>query len=140
MSARDVLRANDERFCALAAGLRADEWAGPSLCDGWSNHDVLAHLVIGRSATLGTVVAEILRHRGSFDFANATLARQLAASRSPVELLDAFERLIRRPRGLGRYFPPRLLLGDHVTHELDIVYALGREPAIPAAALVAVLN
>jgi hypothetical protein len=45
-----------------------------------------------------------------------------------------------RPRGLGRYFPPRLLLGDHVTHELDMLYALGREPAIPADALVAVLN
>ena len=33
-----------------------------------------------------------------------------------------------------------LLLGDHVTHELDIVFALGREPAIGADALVAVLN
>jgi hypothetical protein len=33
-----------------------------------------------------------------------------------------------------------LLLGDHITHELDILFALGREPAIPADVLVAVLN
>ena len=47
MSTRDVLRANDARFYALAAGFSADEWSQPSLCDGWSNHDVLAHLVVG---------------------------------------------------------------------------------------------
>ena len=60
--------------------------------------------------------------------------------RTPADLLDDFKRLTRRPRGLGRYFPPRLLLGDHITHELDMLFALGREPEIPAEALVAVLN
>ena len=47
MSVREMLRGNDERFRALAAGLGPDEWAHPSLCDEWSNHEVLAHLVIG---------------------------------------------------------------------------------------------
>ena len=42
---------------------------------------------------------------------------------SPAELLDEFEQLVYRPRGLGRVFPPRLLLGDHITHELDILFA-----------------
>jgi uncharacterized protein (TIGR03083 family) len=140
VSARDRLRSNDERFRALADGLTADEWSQPSLCDGWSNHDVLAHLVIGYSVGAGVVAAEMLRHGGSFDDANAALARALAASCSPTELLDEFERLTDRPRGLGRYFPPRLLLGDHITHELDILFALGREPAIPTNALIAVLN
>ena len=140
MSTRDLLRANDARFYALAAGFSAEEWSQPSLCDGWSNHDVLAHLVVGCSAGAAAVTAEMLRHSGSFDRANAALARALAATRNPAELLDDFERLTRRPRGLGRYFPPRLLLGDHITHELDMLFALGREPAIPADALVAVLN
>jgi uncharacterized protein (TIGR03083 family) len=140
VSARDRLRANDARFHALATGFSAQEWSRPSLCDDWSNHDVLAHLVVGLSAGPVAVTAEMLRHSGSFDRANAAMARKLAASRGPAELLDDFERLAGRPRGLGRYFPPRLLLGDHVTHELDMLYALGREPAIPADALVAVLN
>jgi uncharacterized protein (TIGR03083 family) len=140
VSTRDLLRANDARFQVLAGEFSADEWSQPSLCDGWSNHDVLAHLVVGCSARAAAVTAEMLCHGGSFDRANAALARSLAATRSPVELLDDFARLTERPRGLGRYFPRRLLLGDHITHELDMVFALGREPAIPVDALVAVLN
>jgi hypothetical protein len=64
----------------------------------------------------------------------------LAATRSPAALLEDFARLADHRRGMGRYFPRTLFLGDHVTHELDILHALGREPAIPEAALVAVLN
>jgi uncharacterized protein (TIGR03083 family) len=140
MSVRDLLRSNDERFRATAAGLDADDWSRPSLCDEWSNHDVLAHLVIGYRAGPGVMVAEMLRHAGSFDRANAAIAHSLAASRRPAELLDEFELLTERPRGLGRYFPRRLLLGDHVTHELDILFALDREPSVPAEAAIAVLN
>ena len=128
MSVRDLLRSNDERFRALAAGLRDDEWTRPSLCDAWSNHDVLAHLVIGYRSGPGVTAGEILRHGGSFDRANTAMACSLAADRSPAELLDEFARLVYRPRGLGRVFPPRLLLGDHVTHELDILFAIDREP------------
>jgi hypothetical protein len=50
LSTRDLLRANDARFRALAGGFNADEWSQPSLCDGWSNHDVVAHLVVGYGA------------------------------------------------------------------------------------------
>ncbi|HYP95264.1 MAG TPA: maleylpyruvate isomerase N-terminal domain-containing protein, partial [Mycobacterium sp.] len=112
MSTRDVLRANDARFYALAVGFSAVEWSQPSLCDGWSNHDVLAHLVVGYGAGAGVVAAEMLRHGGSFDRANAAQARSLATLRTPADLLDDFKRLTRWPRGLGRYLPPRLLLGD----------------------------
>ena len=82
----------------------------------------------------------MLRHRGSFDGANAAMARTLAAVRAPAELLDDYQRLSRQPRGMGRYFPSRLFLGDHVTHELDMVFALEREPEIEPDVLVAVLN
>jgi uncharacterized protein (TIGR03083 family) len=140
VSIRELLRANDARLYALAAGFTAEEWSQPSLCDDWSNHDVLAHLVVGYSAGAAAVTAEVLRHRGSFDRANAALAQSLAATTGPTQLLDDFKQLTAEPRGLGRYFPPRLLLGDHITHELDMLFALGRESAIPAEALVAVLN
>ena len=140
MSVRDLLRSNDERFRALAAGLRPDEWTRPSLCDAWSNHDVLAHLVIGYRSGPGFTAGEILRHGGSFDRANTAMACSLAADRSPADLLDEFARLVYRPHGLGRVFPPRLLLGDHITHELDILFAIDREPDIPGEAVVAVLN
>ena len=140
MSVRDLLRENDVRFRALADGFSADDWSRPSLCERWTNHEVLAHLVAGLSASLRSVIGEMLRHRGSFDSANAAMARTMAAVRSPAELLDDYERLSHQPRGMGRYFPSRLFLGDHVTHELDMVFALEREPEIEPDVLVAVLN
>jgi uncharacterized protein (TIGR03083 family) len=140
MSVRELLRRNDERFRALAESFSADEWAHRSLCEAWSNHEVLAHLVIGYRTGPGATAAEMLRRGGSFDRANAAMARSLADNRSPKELLDEFAQLVYRPRGLGRIFPPRLLLGDHITHELDILFAIDREPAIPSGAVVAVLN
>ena len=140
MSVRDLLRANDERFRAVADGFDADDWRRPSLCEDWSNHEVLAHLVVGVSAGAGLVVAEMIRHAGSFDRANTAMARALAVQLGPAELLDEFDHLSRGPRGLGRYFPARLLLGDHVTHELDILFALERELSISQEAAIAVLN
>jgi uncharacterized protein (TIGR03083 family) len=140
VSGRDRLRVNDARLLALAAGFTAREWSQPSLCEEWSNHEVLAHLVVGYSTGAAAVTAEMVRHGGSFDRANGAMARMQAVSRAPGDLLDDFDMLTRRPRGLGRHFPPRLLIGDHITHELDMLFALGREPAIPTEALVAVLN
>jgi len=55
VSARNRLRANDARFHSLAVGFTAEEWSQPSLCDDWSNHDVLAHLVVGYSAGAAAV-------------------------------------------------------------------------------------
>jgi uncharacterized protein (TIGR03083 family) len=140
MSVRELLRASDRRFLALADEFSATEWARPSLCDEWTNHEVLAHLVAGYGSRLGQIVAEMHCHRWSFDAANIDMARKLAAVRSPAELIDEFARLADHPAGMGRYFPRTMFLGDHITHELDICFALDREPTIPTDALIAVLN
>ena len=140
MSAAELLRDNDTRFLGVMAEFSAAEWAAPSLCDEWTDHQVLAHLVIGYSAGPASFGTAILRARGGFDRANTALAGELAALRGPAELLDEMHRLRTEPRGLGSIFPKRLLLGDHVTHELDMLYALGKEPDIERSALIAVLN
>jgi len=136
----DALQANDIRFAEFARSVTAAQWAQPSLCTEWTNHDVLAHLVIGYRAAVTSIAASMLRHRGSFDAANTELARGLAGQRDPVELIDEFAALVHSPRGVGRVFPRRLLLGDHVIHELDITYALGKESAIPPSTVAAVLD
>ncbi len=136
----DTLRDNDLRFAEFARGITATQWAAPSLCAEWTNHGVLAHLVIGYSVAMTAIAASMVRHRGSFNAANTELAHRLAAERDPGELIDEFTALARKPRGIGRVFPRRLLLGDHVIHELDITYALGNESAIPTAAIAAVLD
>jgi uncharacterized protein (TIGR03083 family) len=140
MSVRELLRDNDGRFRAPARRFSGDDWSHTSLCERWTNHEVLAHVVVGLSASLRSVAGAMLHHRGRFDGANAEMARALAAARSPAELLDDYQRLSSEPQGLGRYFPSRLFLGDHVTHELDMVLALGREPEIRSDVLIAVLN
>lgn len=140
MSVPDMLQHNDARFLAVMADFTAQEWSAPSLCEDWTNHQLLAHLVIGYSAGPGAFTAEIFRRRGSFDRANTALACRLAAVREPAELLDDMDRLRIHPRGLGKVFPKRLLIGDHITHELDMLYALGRTPDIAPDALIAVLK
>lgn len=134
------LYSNDIRFTEFARRLTDQDWSAPSLCTEWSNHEVLAHLVLGYRASLTTLVSGMARHRGSFDRANSALAVDVANRQGPAELIDEFAALTDRPRGVGRVFPRRLLLGDHVIHELDIAFALGREPEIATEALIAVLN
>ena len=134
------LRANDLRFLAVARGLSDPDWSRPSLCSEWSNHEVLAHLVVGYRASPTTIALDMVRHRGSFNRSNTGLARTLAMQRTPKELVDEFAALITRPRGLGRVFPRRLLLGDHVIHELDIVLPLGIQPTVGPAVIANVLD
>ena len=137
---RNLLHDNDIRFVEFAGGLTDRDWSRPSLCTEWTNHEVLAHLVLGYRASPAALAIGLARHRGSFDRANRALAADLAERSSPAELIAEFAALTVRPRGIGRVFPRRLLLGDHVIHELDIALPLGRWPAAEVAALVAVLN
>ncbi|CAN5830772.1 maleylpyruvate isomerase family mycothiol-dependent enzyme [soil metagenome] len=137
---RELLYRNDIRFTGWARSLSDQDWARPSLCTGWTNHDVLAHLVIGYRTPTRTVAGAVIAHRGSFDSANADLARHLALRRSAADLIDEFSALVRAPRGIGRVFPTRLLLGDHVIHELDICFALDRQPETGTPQLVSVLS
>lgn len=137
---RNLLHNNGIRFAAFAAGLSDADWSRQSLCTRWNNHEVLAHLVLGYRASPATLALGIARHRGSFDRANAALATEFAQRQRPAELIAEFAALIDRPRGIGRVFPQRLLLGDHVIHELDIAFALGRQSGVESTALIAVLN
>jgi uncharacterized protein (TIGR03083 family) len=137
---RNLLYDNDIRFVDFARELSDDDWSRQSLCTEWSNHEVLAHLVLGYRASPAALAVGMVRHRGSFDRTNTALAADLARRHGPSELLDEFAALIGRPRGVGRVFPRRLLLGDHVIHELDIAFALGKRPTVDADVLAAVLN
>ncbi len=139
-STRELLYDNDMRFLAAAREWPDTAWAQPSLCARWTNHDVLAHLALGYRASTVRMAVEIARHGGSFDRANAVLARRLARHRSPVELTGDFAAGMSAPRGLGRVFPRRLLLGDHVIHELDIRFGIGLESTVGLPQLAAVLD
>jgi uncharacterized protein (TIGR03083 family) len=135
-----LLSGNDQRFLCVVSELRVSDWARPSLCSDWTNHEVLAHLVHGCSASPAQFAARMGATRGNFDAANTELARELAERRSPTELIEDLRALRDGPRGLGRLLPKRLLLGDHVLHELDIVFALDRPSTVPGDVLAEVLD
>ncbi|MGW5236271.1 maleylpyruvate isomerase family mycothiol-dependent enzyme [Streptomyces nodosus] len=137
---RDLLRRQDDAFVAFARELTEDEWRAPSLCAGWTNQDVLAHLVLGLRLPASALLAATVLRRSSFDTANDRLSREHAVGRGASDLLDEFDRRRKRPRGIGRLLPLPLLLGDHTVHHLDIALALGRTEVLDAEVADAVLD
>lgn len=130
-----------ERHALIAdlAGLNDAQWAQPSLCHGWTVHDVVAHLVDVAEATRLGFAIDMARARFDFDRQNENgIARVKAA---PAQTLDRLRRAadrtttplapldtriveevvhgedIRRPLGLTRDYPPRAVeraLGQQV--------------------------
>jgi uncharacterized protein (TIGR03083 family) len=83
------------RLVATLAELDEAQWAAPSRCDGWSVHDVIAHLVGVDSFWQGSVTAglagEPTRYLAGFD-PQATPPMMVDGMRSlsPSEVLDQF--------------------------------------------------
>ncbi|MEV0676047.1 maleylpyruvate isomerase family mycothiol-dependent enzyme [Actinosynnema sp. NPDC050436] len=125
---------------ALVEDLTAVEgarWETPSLCDGWTVHDVVAHLVdTARTTRLG-FVAGLVRARFDFDRLNARgVARERGAT--PQEALERLRRVVTRTST-----PPAPLnsrLAEEVVHGEDIRRPLGLTRAYPREALVRALE
>ncbi|MES9536285.1 maleylpyruvate isomerase family mycothiol-dependent enzyme [Actinomadura sp. NPDC000600] len=114
-----------EERAALAADL-ADlpeaRWATPSLCDGLSVREVLAHLTAG--ASLGPVrwMAGVIRCRFDFDKQVAMrLNEQLGAS--AAETLERFGRAVTSTTKPP--LPVMAMLGETIVHGEDIRRPLG---------------
>ncbi|MGW6787880.1 maleylpyruvate isomerase family mycothiol-dependent enzyme [Streptomyces chartreusis] len=130
----------DERLnlAGFLDGLDAD-WSVPSLCSGWTVHDVVAHLSLStRSTLLGTLKAAI-RARGDWNRMEFDVARERAARFGPHELIAQ----IRETAGSARRAPlssPLDPLTDFLVHGQDIARPLGRAHAMPTEQTVAALE
>src|SRR5688572_6436657 len=137
MDTDDVWRAIDAERTGLADlldELTADEWAAPSLCEGWRVRDVAAHLTLAQMGPLPAVVAAI-RAGGSFDRMIRDTALRQAALPS-----DEFPRRIRAMVGSRRRAPfltPLEPLIDVLVHGQDIARPLGRNRPMPSGAAAA---
>jgi uncharacterized protein (TIGR03083 family) len=114
-------------------GLDDQRWEEPSLCGGWTVHDVVAHLVdTARTTRLGFVVG-LARARFDFDRQNARgVARERGAS--PQETLERLGQVASR-----RSTPPAPLdsrLVEEVVHGEDIRRPLGLTRSYPQEAVV----
>lgn len=78
-----------QRLVRDLEALARDQWETPSLCPGWSVHDVLAHLIDAATTTRPGFLRQMVTARFDFDRANAMAVRRHRAS-DPQDTLAAF--------------------------------------------------
>ncbi len=121
----------DERGHAadLLSTLTPDQLRTPSLCAGWTVHDVAAHLTTFLRCGQLKIYLGLVATAADFDRVNAWLTRRAATASDP-ELIDK----LRRHAG-ARTTVPRSgydpVLADVVLHDLDIRVPLGIAREIP---------
>ncbi|PKH42220.1 TIGR03083 family protein [Nocardioides alpinus] len=130
-----------ERHALIAdlEGLTDQQWCTPSLCDGWTVHDVAAHLVGNAGPmTIPGLVLAMARARFDFDRMN-----QADAAR---ELGDGPAYTLRRLREVADntdappFVPLVVRLVEEVVHGEDVRRPLGIAHDYPLAAVVPALE
>ena len=121
---------------ALAAdldGLSAKAWDAPSLCDGWTVRDVVAHMTAATKLSGPKFFGTLLGSGFSFE---KVQAKGIAANRgtSPDETLTNFKAQLDstgRPPG-----PVETMLGETIVHSEDIRRPLNLQHVYPTEAIV----
>lgn len=103
-------------------GLTDEQWGRPSLCPGWSVHDVAAHLVDNAKATPFGVLWAMLRARLDFDRQNEQGVRRERGA-TPQETLQRLRQVADRATGPPAPVESRLV--EEVLHGEDIRRPLG---------------
>jgi len=117
--------------------LTAQQWATPSLCEGWTVQDVLGHMIAAARKTPPKFFAGMI---GSGFRFNAMAAKDVARETAggPAETLARFREVLDRtssPPG-----PKTTWVGEVVVHGEDIRRPLGIRHTYPADALTSVAD
>jgi len=125
---------------ALAAdldGLSDSRWDTPSLCDGWTVRDVVAHMTAATKLNGPKFFGRLIGSGFSFEkVQNKGIAAERGAS--PAETLARFKGQIDstgRPPG-----PVETIFGETLVHAEDVRRPLGIKHDYPTGALVEVAN
>lgn len=131
-------RAEREDLLDLLEGLAPDEWRAPSLCAGWTVHDVVAHVLSYEELGPRELAARFARGLFLVDRVNAVGLGEYAA-RTPAELVQLLRAHL-TPSGLTAGMGGAIALTDGLVHQQDIRRPLGRPRPIPADRLVPALR
>ena len=118
----------------LLAGLGAEQWRTPSLCAGWSVHDVVAHMLSYEELGARQLAERFLRGRLSVDRVNDIGLREYS-TRTPAELIELLDDHL-DPAGLTAGMGGAIALTDGMIHQQDIRRPLALPRTIPAERLV----
>lgn len=138
MSVMAQARADREDLLDLLEGLEPDQWRAPSLCVGWTVHDVVAHLLSYDELGPRQLAARFARNFFLVDRTNAAGLREYAA-RTPAELVELLRSHL-TPTGLAAGLGGAIGLTDGMIHQQDIRRPLGKPRDIPADRLVPALR
>ncbi len=125
----DEIAAERRVTAEFLAGLDADQLATPSLCEGWTVHDVGAHLLMPLVTPMPKVVLAMVTHGLNWDGANRSLTKGVAA-RSTADIVAGLRQHADShftPPGAG----PEAPLTDLLIHGGDMRVPLGLTRDIP---------
>ena len=132
-----LIHAEREALIADLGTLTGDQWATPSLCDGWTVRDVLGHMIA--TAKMSQPAFFVALAGAGFRF-NAMNQKNIAqeATPNPSDGLAEFRRHLKdtsHPPG-----PVEAMLGEAVIHPADIRRPLGMSREYPEEALTRVAD
>jgi uncharacterized protein (TIGR03083 family) len=125
-----LIHAERKALLADLEGLTAEQWATPSMCEGWTVREVLGHMV----ATSRMTTPRFLSHLASSGFRfHAMSAKDVAAETAgpPADTLARFRSTIdatTKPPG-----PLDTMVGEALVHSEDIRRPLGLSHTYPPA-------
>ncbi len=126
MDAEDAwtLLARERRaFADLLDTLTPDQWEQPSLCAQWTVREVVTHMMVGPTGSLGGFLTAMVRARGRFEVANQVMVDR-RSGRPTAEIADDL-----RTDADHRFTPPTMdwhaPLADFSLHRLDVIVPLG---------------
>ncbi len=134
----DLARTEREELRDLLGGLTPEQWRAPSLCTGWTVHDVVAHMLSYEELGARELAGRFARGWFGVDRANA-IGRREYGTRTPVELLRLLDDHL-TPSGLTAGMGGAIALTDGMIHQQDIRRPLGLPRDIPADRLVPALR
>ena len=124
-------------LAADLAGVGAEQWATPSLCSGWSVHDVLAHMVATAKMTPPKFLVKMLAAGFSFPrFADKEIAAEGAGG--PEATLASFRAV--RTSTSSPPGPKLSWLGETIVHAEDIRRPLGIAHAYPLSSVTQLID
>lgn len=113
--------------------LDGEQWNTPSLCEGWTVHDVVAHLINTAKTTRVSFVTTFLRARFDFHRQNAHgVARERGAT--PEETLNRLRQVASRtstpPAPLDTRLVEEVLHGEDIRRPLGLTHTYAPEAVI----------
>jgi uncharacterized protein (TIGR03083 family) len=119
----ELVAVNREAFADLIETMDAAQAASPSLCGGWTNHQVAGHVTSFVSVGLPSFMLNMAKAGFNYD----KMADQTATRMAEIPLSDLAWTLRSKADKSSpmKMFPPEMTLTDVTTHSQDIRRGLG---------------